>query len=432
VARLRGGMAGGKNFYDERETMSPQERRSYQEENLRQIVDIGYQKAPAIKDKMDEAGVKPSDIRTVKDLEKIPVTTKEDLVKLRKKYGHFAGLLTIPVTKLRRIYRSAGPIYDACIPGDDVALAFTKSYFAAGFTPEDIVIITPSYHMVPAGLTLEEGLLHLGAVHIPTGTGNSEIQVEIMHDLGVTGYIGFPDFLLTLIKRAESMGYDFRRDFKLRIAQIAGAMYPPSLRKIYEEDYGIETCQNYASAELGLYAYECRKKNGMHLNDDFIIEIADPETGKQLGPGEVGEVVVTPFYKSLPFIRFGTRDLSYYTDEPCSCGRTAPRLVSVVGRVGETVRARGLFLYPGEVTQSISGIAGISRFQVAVGRKENRDQVVFKLELSDEAINKESLQDEVQARFRERCKLGIDQFEFLPKGSIPEQHKVLIDERAWG
>jgi phenylacetate-CoA ligase len=300
-----------------------------------------------------------------------------------------------------------------------------------GFRKGDIVLNTWAYHLVPAGLGIDEGLRSVGATVIPAGTGNTELQVRIMHDLKVTGFCGTTGFLMNIIKKAEELGYDFKKDFSLRLANAGGEMGGGPMREIFEKEYGITTRDAYGTADLGLIAYECSEKTGMHLVGDAIVEIVDPKTGKQLGPNEVGEVVVTPFDEVYPLIRFSTGDLSAYADEPCPCGRTSPRLLKIMGRVGDAVRVRGMFVHPKQTDEVISRFPEISRYQVVVTRPEFRDEMVFKIELADENIDKEKLQSALDTSIRDVCKVRADRIEFVAKGTIPEERKAIVDERVY-
>ena len=297
-----------------------------------------------------------------------------------------------------------------------------------GFRPEDIVIDTAAYHLVRAGLVFHEALQQRGATVIPTGPGNSDLQAQVMRDLRVTGYVGFPRFLVTILEKAKEQGYRFPADIPLRLALWMGEK---ELRKMVEQEYGFDTRQYYGIAHDGMPAYECCQKNGLHFDEDFIIEIVDPNTGKQLGPGEVGEVVLTSLENYvLPIIRFGSGDLSYYTDEPCPCGLTSHRLVEIVGRVGEAVKARGMFIHPDEVDLVASYFPEVSRVQLVVTIVGIRDEIEANLELKDEVVDRDKLAESLQNAFRDRCQLKIDRVKFVAKGTIPEDEKSIVDKRG--
>jgi phenylacetate-CoA ligase len=282
-------------YFDSLETMSIPERENYLNTKLRKTVRYAYLHAPAARDILDKAGVRPGDVKTVKDLEKLPVTRKTDLIERQKRNPPYGGFLAVTPADIERVFISPGPIYEP-IQHSKIKW-FAKSFWAAGFRNGDIAVNTFTYHLSPAGILFHEALKDCGATVVVTGTGNTDIQVQAMRDLKVTGFVGTPSFLMTVIKRAEEMGLSIGRDLPLRLAWFTGEMLAPSVRKTLEENYHIATSQAYAVTEPGgAIAYECREKHGMHMMDDYVIEIVDPETGKQLGPGEIGEIVATPIH----------------------------------------------------------------------------------------------------------------------------------------
>ena len=420
-------------FFDALEVMSAEARERYVNRKLPQTIKRAYQHAPAVKKIFNEAGVYPEQIRKTRDLERLPITRKTDLIELQRANPPYGGFLTIPPEEVDRIFISPGPVYEP-VQTESIKW-FAKSFWAAGFRKGDVVINTFTYHMSPAGILFHEALRDCGATAIPMGTGNTDIQVQTMHDLKVTGFVGTPSFLMSLIKRAEEMGYNLRRDFPLQRAWFTGEMLAPSLRKTFEEDYRIDTAQAYAVTETGgALAYECREKSGMHFMDEYVIEIVDPETGKQLGPKEVGEIVVTPIHNKVwGLVRFGTGDLSSYFTEPCPCGRTANRLTGIIGRTGDAVKVRGMFVVARQAEQIVLGFEEISRFQILVTRREQRDEMTLKIELNHEATeeDKRRLGKDLNKKFQDVCRIKPDRIDFVEKGTIPEQYQKIVDERTW-
>jgi len=420
-------------FFDELEIMPAEVREKYLNQRLSQTIGHAYRHAPAVKNMLDKARVSPDQIGTVKDLEKLPIIRKPDLIELQKKSPPYGGFLTVPPEDVDRVFLSPGPIYE---PIQHAGIKwFAKAFWAAGFRKGDVVINTFTYHLSPAGILFHEALRDCGATAIPMGTGNTEIQIQTMYDLKVTGFVGTPSFLMTLIKQAEEMGYNFQQDFSLQRAWFTGEMLAPSVRKTLEEDYRIATAQAYAVTETGgALAYECRDKSGMHLMDEYVIEIADPETGKQLGPGEIGEIVVTPVHNKVwGLIRFGTGDLSSYTTEPCPCGRTANKLTGIAGRTSDAVKVRGMFVVARQAEQVCLSFAPVSRFQIVVTRREQRDEITLKVELKDEATeeDKQKLASDLNQKFQSVCRIKLDQINFVEKGAIPEEQPKIVDERTW-
>jgi phenylacetate-CoA ligase len=256
-----------------------------------------------------------------------------------------------------------------------------------------------------------------------------------MKDLRVTGFVGTPSFLMAVISRAGEMGLDLKKDLLLKRAWFTGEMLPPSLRKTFEEDYRIDTYQAYAVTEPGgAIAYECKQKSGMHFMDDYAIEIVDPQTGKQLGPGEVGEIVATPLHhKAWGLLRFGTGDLSSYTTDSCPCGRTAYKLTGIVGRAGDAVKVRGMFVVSRQAEQVISSFPQLARFQLAITRRQERDEMTLKAELKQElqADGRKRLSEDLDKKFQDACRVRIDKIEFVPEDTIPAGAKVIEDKRKW-
>ncbi|MDD5038405.1 MAG: AMP-binding protein [Dehalococcoidales bacterium] len=423
--------SGGQEFFDKLEIMSAEARERFQKRRLRQAVDYAYHHAPAAREILDSAGVSPAQIRTIKDLEKLPITRKSDLIENQKKYPPYSGFLTIPAQDIERVFISPGPIYE---PVHTASIKwFAKSFYAAGFRKGDVVINTFTYHMSPAGVLFHEALRDCGATVVVTGTGNTDSQIQTMLALKVTGFVGTPSFLMTIIKRAEEMGHDFRRAFTLKRAWFTGEMLPPSLRKTFEVDYRISTAQAYAVTEPGgAIAYECQQKSGMHLMDEYIVEIVDPQTGKQLGPREIGEVVVTPLHnKAWGLIRFGTGDMSSYIAEPCPCGRTANRLVAIVGRTGDAVKVRGMFVIARQAEGTILSFDAVSKYQLVIKREGQRDELTLKIELKDDIKDRNRLADELNRKFQDTCRLKLDKIDFIKCGTLPEKHKTMVDERTW-
>lgn len=418
-------------YFDDLETMPVPNRERYLNTKLAEAVDHAYRNAPVARAIMDRAGVKPQDIRRLRDLNKLPVIRKTDLIDMQKRDPPYGGLLAIRADEVERVFISPGPVYEP-IQHSGIKW-FAKSFWAAGFRKGDVVVNTFTYHLSPAGILFHEALKDCGATVVVTGTGNTDIQLQAMRDLKVTGFVGTPSFLMSLIKRAEESGLVVGRDLSLHLAWFTGEMLPSSLRKTFEDVYHIRTSQTYAVTEPGgAIAYECAEKNGMHMMDDYVVEIVDPQTGKQLRRDEVGEIVVTPIHnKAWGLLRFGTGDMSSYTIEPCPCGRTAHRLTGIMGRSTDAVKVRGMFVVSRQAEGAVSSVAGIGRFQLVVGRRENRDEIILKAELKDEPVDKESLAEELGRKFQDACRMRLDNVEFVSAGSISESQPRLIDSRKW-
>jgi len=412
------------------ETAPSKQRAEYLNRKLRGIVQYAYKRSLAVKQTLDSVRLKPKDIQGIKDLEKLPVTKKADLVELQKKNPPFGGFEAVPIQTLKRIYVSPGPILE---PGEAEYedLGWAQAMYAAGFRPGDIAINTFSYHMVPFGMQMvDNSLRQAGCIVVPTGVGNTEQQVNIMKSLRVNGYCGTPSFLLNLAEKAEEMGLDCRKDLNLQVAFVAAEMLPESLRSKLEEKFGMVIRQSYGTADIGCLGYECMEKNGMHIPDDRIVEIVDPTTGNQLPPGKTGEIVGTTFNKVYPLIRFGTGDLSFLADSPCPCGRTSPRLVKILGRVDQVTKVRGLFVHPGQADEVASKHPEVRKYQVVVTRKEHKDEMTFRIELKEQITQSDRLKEEIEKSIRDVMKVR-GEVKFVPPGTLLEGGKKIEDQRTW-
>ncbi len=418
--------------FQKMEKMSPVERKKVLDEQLRWLVAYAYEKAPSTRARLDAAGIVPSKVSGIKDLENLPLLRKDHLVDLYKNNPPLGGLVTVPITKLERVYVSPGPIYDPHHSSETFWQRHVYIGSSVGFHPGDIVVNSWMYNLVPAGLMIDETLRRAGVTVIPMGVGNTELQVQVMHQLKVTGFMGTTSFFMNIITKAEEMGFDIRKDFNLRLAIIGGEMGGGPIRKLVEEKYGIATGDMYGTADVGMIAYECSAKNGMHIAEGVILEMISYETGKQIQPGEVGEIVVTPIDETYPLIRFGTGDLAELTDEPCKCGRTSPRISRLLGRVGDAVRTRGMFIHPRQLEPAVAKFPQVAQYQAVVTRPGHRDELTLKVELKTaEGIQKDKLSADLNQVVSEALRIKVDRVEFVDKGVIPEWHKLIVDERVY-
>jgi phenylacetate-CoA ligase len=303
--------------------------------------------------------------------------------------------------------------------------------YAGGFRPGDRVINTFTYHMVPFALQmLDNSLHHLRCIAIPTGVGNTEQQVHVLRNLKVTGFCGTPSFLFSIAEKAEEMGLDPRKDLTLRVGLVATEMLAESLRSRLEEKFDMVIRQSYGTADIGCLGYECMEKNGMHIPDDKLVEIVDPQTGKQLPFETPGEIVGTTFNKVYPLIRFGTGDLSLLTNRPCLCGRTSPRLVKILGRIDQSTKVRGLFVHPGQVDEIASRYPEIAKYRMVLTRKEHKDLMTFEVELREGTPPDDRMKEDVERTIRDVIKLRGEVL-FVAKGAIPEGGRKIEDQRTW-
>jgi len=416
-------------FRPELEKMTGEQRKAYQALRLREVLGHAWENAPAIRKRLEGAGIRLDDIGGVDDLEKLPVLKKTELIEEQRNNLPFGGFCALHRAELRRIYVSPGPIYE---PGEREYedYRWAQALYAGGFRSDDIAQITFNFNMVPVGFWLDEALQQLGCISVPAGVGNTELQIQIMKELGVAAYLGTPSFLATIAERAEKLGLDLRRDLQLKVGFVAAEPLPETLRSDLENRFDMLIRQSYGTADVGCLGYECIEKNGMHVPEECIVEIVEPETGRRLGPSETGEVVATVFDRSYPLIRFGTGDLSYYTDEPCGCGRTSARLVRIVGRSDQMTKVKGLFVHPNQVEEVRKKFPALGNSQIVVLREGNQDRMIFRAELAVRDVNVEALRDELARVIQEILRLK-GEVEFVSPGSIPADAKKIDDRRKW-
>lgn len=402
------------------------------DKKLKAVVAHAYANAPAVRDRFDKAGLKPNQIQTVGDLSKLPVLEKDEVIALQQANPPFGGMLGVPTSEIHHIFMSPGPIYEPDADDDeeiwDVAVDVLK---AAGFTPDDVVLNTLSYHLVPAGSLLDTALTRLGCTVVPSGYGNTDLQLKLMGDLKVTGYVGTPSFLIHLIKRAEETGLTFNEAFKLNKALVSAEPLPADLRNTFVEQYGISICNTYATAELGLLAYNIVEGLTMDLLPQPIIQLVDPDTGQEVEPGEVGEIVVTNFSKVYPLLRFGTGDLAINVDSTNGEGAQEERQIIIVGRRGDAVKVRGMFVHPTQLRYAISLVAkgmGIAppALQGAVQRPDHRDVFIVRLALQD-AAQQAAIEEPAKQAIQQACRVRVDEIEFVE--SIDPSARPMVDER---
>ncbi len=379
--------------------------------------------APGFARRLEQAGLRPEDIRSVDDLNRIPVLRKDDLAELQAQDPPFGGLLAVPIEQLKRIFQSPGPIYEP-EPNRPDPWRWAEALRAAGFGPGDVVLNAFAYHLTPAGAMFEEGLRAVGAVVIPGGVGNMEQQVHAMHALGVNGYVGLPSYLNALLEKAAALGLALQ----VEKAFVTAEPLPPSLRQALHEKGVKVVRQGYGTAECGNLGYECEMEDGWHVPEDVLVQICDINTGQPLPPGETGEVVVTLFHTEYALVRFGTGDLSALNTEPCACGRTTPRLMGWRGRVGDAVKVRGMFLHPRQLREMMARFPEVRAWQAVVTRAAHRDALTLRVVLAPGA-DPDQVRDRLMATARDAIKFRLDGVEFVE--NLPKDAKPILDTRSW-
>ncbi len=416
-------------LYDPKlEAMSTERRRAYQAQQLQTAVRHAYDHSPNFRCRMETAALTPAAIKGIEDLAHLPVLKKSSLPQLQRQDPPFGGLLAVHLSEVSRIYQSPGPIYEPEGRQSDY-WRMARAFYAGGFRPGDVVQVTFAYHLTPGGWICDGGLRALGCVVIPAGVGNTEVQVQLLRDLVVTGFVGTAAFLATLISKAEEMGYDVAEDLHLRVASVGGAMMAESMRQMMADRYHLQIRQTYAIGDLGLIGYECQEASGLHIADDLLLQIVDPQSGAEVPVGEPGEVVVTVFDQVYPLIRFGTGDLSAVTTECCSCGRTSARLTRIMGRVDEVTKIKGMFVHPRQVDEVAAACPEIRCCQVVVRLRGHDDEMIFRVELAS-GVEREPLLAKLKEKTKDLLKITAS-VEVVPAGTIAEGGKKILDERRW-
>jgi phenylacetate-CoA ligase len=417
-------------YYDrEKETRTKGEREIYLKKRLSEILQYGYLHSKAIRSRFDARGLTPKEVEELKDLEKLPVTKKADLVTAQKESPPWGGFEVIPKEGLRRIYISPGPVFE---PGewDYEDIRWAQALYACGIRKADVVLNTFNYHLTPLAFMLDKSLWMIGATVIPAGPGNLSMQIQMMRQLQATGFLGTPSFLMAILEAAEGIHLDLKRDLYLQAAFVGAEIFPETLRQKLERKLGILIRQAYGTVDVGCLGYECAEKTGMHVPEDVIVEIVDTETGMQLEVGATGEIVATNFNRSFPMIRFATGDLSYLIEDPCPCGRTSIRLGKILGRTDQVIKVRGIFIHPWQVDEVMAKFPIVANYQVVVTRKEYSDEMVIYIELKGEVTDKIDFKRIVEREVQEVLKVK-GEVVFTVKGGIPDRAKKIDDRRTW-
>ncbi|MGH8937569.1 MAG: phenylacetate--CoA ligase family protein [Acidimicrobiia bacterium] len=400
--------------------MTPEEYAGGFDERIGPLVVAAAERVPVFRSRLEASGIEPEGVVDAGSLDRIPVLGKDELLELQEGERPFGGLLAADA-RVRRVYQSPGPLYEPELDHDDY-WRFAPAFRAAGFGPADLVLNAASYHLSPLGAMLEEAARAVGCRVVPGGIGNLDLQVEVCAQLGVTAFSGLPSYLKALLERAEELG----QELFIEKAFVSAEPLPPSLRA-WLRDRVPTVLQGYGTAELGNLGYECRRMDGLHVPEDALVEVCGLDDGRARWDGSAGQVVGTVFHPDYPLIRFGTGDLSAYLMEECDCGLETPRLRGWMGRVGEAVKVRGMFLHPRQVEQVMGGIAGVERYRFVVERSGHRDDLRAEVVL-EEGADPKARSDQIAERIRSSLRFKV---EVRPVDELPEDGPLLEDRRTW-
>jgi phenylacetate-CoA ligase len=380
-----------------------------------EVVGGAAARVPAFAARLVGAGLDPAAVRGAGDLDRLPVLTKDDLLSAQRAAPPFGGFVA-PDALVRKVFCSPGPLYEPQLVGPD-PWRWGESLRAAGIGAADRVLNCFSYHLSPAGAMFEEGCLSLGASVIPAGVGNQDLQVQVAAEAGATAYVGLPSYLKALVEKAAERGVAW----SIRRALVTAEPLPDSLRAWLEPHVPV-VLMAYGTAEAGLLGYETSPGSGFRLPAGVLVQVCDLDSGAPRTDDGVGQVVVTLLRPELPLIRFALGDLSAW--------RLAPdgtlRLAGVLGRLGEAVKVRGLFLHPRQAAAALDQLAGLARYRFVIGRVSHQDTLRCEI-VAAPGTDPEALAGTVRERIRAGLRFAAD---VVCVPDLPEG-PGLVDERDW-
>ena len=407
-------------YYDSLEVRDPELREQELLSALPTHLERAAAKAPFIREQL--AGKDANSINSRAALAELPVVRKSELVDLQKKSPPFGGMTAFDPNSLLRIFASPGPIFEPETKRSD-SWRIARALFAAGIRSGMLVHNTFSYHFSPAGMMMESGAGELDCVVFPAGVGQTELQVQSIERLQPQAYTGTPSFLKIILEAASTSGADVS---SLKVGLVSGEALPPSLRAELD-GHGVYVKQAYATADIGLIAYESEAMEGLIMDEGVIVEIVRPGTGDPVPEGEVGEVVITVFNPDYPLVRFGTGDMSAVMSGQSPCGRTNTRIKGWMGRADQTTKVRGMFVHPSQVAQIVNRFPEISKARLIVTSEGHQDQMRLCCEVSEQS---DELVQKIAVCAREVCKLRADVILKNP-GTLANDGIVIEDARSY-
>jgi phenylacetate-CoA ligase len=407
------------SFYDSLETRDPEVREKALLAALPKQVAHAKAHAPAYAGVFRD--IDPASITSRAALAKLPVVRKSELIERQKRAPPFGGLAAVRPGELARVFMSPGPIYDPEGKGRDY-WRLARALFAAGFRPGELIHNCFAYHLTPAGSMLETGAQALGCAVIPGGTGQTELQIKAIEHLRPQGYVGTPSFLRIILEKGRELGADLS---SVKKALVSGEAFPPGLQKEIA-GHGIAALQCYASADLGLIAYESSAHEGLIVDEGILLEIVRPGTGDPVAEGEVGEVVVTTLTPDYPLIRFATGDLSAILSGRSPCGRSNIRIKGWMGRADQTTKVKGMFVHPTQVAEAVRPHREVLRARLVVSQEDQIDVMTLLVEVEPgtESALAERLTESLHAVTKLKGKVALQ-----ASGTLPNDGKVIEDTR---
>ncbi|MBN2110210.1 MAG: phenylacetate--CoA ligase [Methanosarcinaceae archaeon] len=410
------------------ERMPVEELEKMQEEKLKHLVNYVYQHSDFYRKRFDDAGVAPGDIQTLDDLKKLPFTYKSDL---RDTYP--TGMFCVPNEQLVRFHVSSGTTGKPTVVGytkndiDGWTTSLARAMTSIGVGRGDIIQVGYGYGLFTGGLGAHYGAEEIGATVLPTSSGNTERQIELMQDLRSTVIACTPSYFLFMNEVASKANVSIRNDTDLRVGIFGAEPWSEEMRARIEEATGIKAYDIYGTSELsGPLFTECQYQDGIHIwADQFLIEVIDPETGEQLKDGERGELVITTLFKeALPLVRYRIGDITVINRQPCRCGRTHPRIMRVLGRADDMLIIRGINVFPGQIESVLMNIPEVGEhFMIVVDRVDELDVMTVQIEMTDQAFSDKvndiiALEKRVGSALKNVLNISV-RVELVESGTIP-------------
>ena len=404
--------------------LSPADHARSFDERVRTVLPEAVRRCPGLARRLAEAGVQVGDLDSAAALDSVPVLSKDDLVGLQRDDPPFAGLVSADAP-IRRVFQSPGPLYEPELDRPD-PWRWGPALRAAGFTGADLVLNAFSYHLSPAGAMFDAAVLAMGGRVVPGGVGNLDLQVQACADLGISAYIGLPSYLKALLERAEASGHDTRA-WPLARAFVAAEPLPSSLREWLNDRIPV-VLQGYGTAETGNLGYETEAIDGLHVAPDVLVQVCDLSTGAAVYDGSQGQVVVTVLDPDAPVLRFGTGDLSAWATDETTSGVATPRLRGWLGRVGDAVKVRGMFLHPRQVDAVMASVEGVEAYRFIVDRVNDRDVLRCEAVLSRGA-DPATVTRQVRSSARDGLRFDVD---VVPVADLATgDGGPIVDSRIW-
>ncbi|MFQ5917344.1 MAG: phenylacetate--CoA ligase family protein [Candidatus Binatia bacterium] len=407
-----------------------------QGDQLKSLVRRTWAHIPFYRERWEKVGLRPQDVSGKEDIRNLPVVYKRDLEESLRCYppfGNYQG--DFPSIRLQASSGSTGnpkPFLFTRSDWDVIAKFWARRLYAQGVREGDILQVVFAYALFIVGFTASEGAMRLGALVVPTGSGAltpSERQVKIAQEWGTTVLAGTPSYILHLADIAEKMGFDPRKDFRLRVTIHTAEPLTEPCRRAIEEKWTVQAYDNFGSVETGAPTFECEEKNGYHINEDgYIFEVLDPESHKPVAPGEDGVLVVTSLFKeAAPVIRYNLEDITCFIEKPCPCGRTFRRISKIKGRISEMLKIRGAPLYPSAVETALEKLPELTReYLLIVDRVGQQDKVAVQVERRPNGDDTSLLKEKLEHELKIATGLSIEA-SLVPPGEL--SRSLRVDQR---